>query len=306
MRKGPMNRDDLHERVDAMVAATDAFCAEHLTEEFGEMCANLTDELAMHHEDLLERGQPKSWAAGVLYAIARVNFLFDASMEPHMRADELCSLFGVSQGNASEKATRIMDAMDLVQMHPDWTVDARKADNPLIWTVLVGGVPADIRTAPMHIRRSAYEDGVIPYIPDSEGNRLPDDVEGEYDGTWRITHTHAGDGEYAPVDRPGEITVDREGDGSFALAGVTGELHGQTMEYPGWDRFEFTWGSDDDGCAAHGFGWLARGQSDEYAGEIRVHRGDEYQFLAEKLPLKGVKAQSRDRRRPVVGGPNVR
>ena len=97
MRKGPMNRDDLHERVDAMVAATDAFCAEHLTEEFGEMCANLTDELAMHHEDLLERGQPKSWAAGVLYAIARVNFLFDASMEPHMRADELCSLFGVSQ-----------------------------------------------------------------------------------------------------------------------------------------------------------------------------------------------------------------
>ena len=59
MRKGPMNPDDLHERVDVMVAATNAFCAEHLTEEFGEMCANLTDELAMHHEDLLARGQPK-------------------------------------------------------------------------------------------------------------------------------------------------------------------------------------------------------------------------------------------------------
>ena len=72
MAKGPTNRDDLHERVDEMVAATDAFCAEHLTEEFGEMCANLTDEPAMHHEDLLARGQPKSWAAGVLYAIERV------------------------------------------------------------------------------------------------------------------------------------------------------------------------------------------------------------------------------------------
>jgi hypothetical protein len=34
----------------------------------------------------------------VLYAIARVNFLFDTSMDPHMRADDLCSLFGVSQG----------------------------------------------------------------------------------------------------------------------------------------------------------------------------------------------------------------
>ena len=53
-----------------------------------------------------------------------------------------------------------MDAMDLVQMHPDWTVDARKAGNPFIWTVPVGGLPADIRTAPMHVRRSAYEDGV--------------------------------------------------------------------------------------------------------------------------------------------------
>jgi hypothetical protein len=301
-----MNRDDLHERVDAMVAATDAFCAEHLTEEFGEMCANLTDELAMHHEDLLERGQPKSWAAGVLYAIARVNFLFDASMEPHMRADELCSLFGVSQGNASEKATRIMDAMDFVPMHPDWTVDARKADNPLIWTVLVGGVPADIRTAPMHIRRSAYEDGVIPYIPDREGNRLPDDVEGEYDGRWRITYTHMGDSEYVAVDRVGAITVDGDGDGSFALAGVTGELHGQMVDYPGWDRLEFTWSGEDDGCAAHGFGWIACGPSDEYAGEIRVHRGDEYEFLAEKLPLQGAKAKSRDRRRTVVGGPIVR
>ena len=302
MRKGPTNRDALHERVDA----TDAFCAEHLTEEFGEMCANLTDELAMHHEDLLARGQPKSWAAGVLYAIARVNFLFDTSMEPHMRADDLCTLFGVSQGNASEKATRIMDAMDLVQMHPDWTVDARKGDNPLIWTVLVDGLPADIRTAPIHIRRSAYEDGVIPYIPDSEGNRLPDDVEGEYDGSWRITHTHAGDGEYAAVEQSGQITVDREGDGSFALVEATGELHGQVVEYPGWDRLEFTWSGEDDRCAAHGFGWIARGPSDEYAGEIRVHRGEEYGFLAQKLPRQRAGAPSRDQRRPVVGGPTIR
>ena len=179
-----------------------------------------------------------------------------------------------------------MDAMDLVQMHPDWTVDARKAGNPFIWTVLVGGLPADIRTAPMHVRRRAYEDGVIPYIPDREGNRLPDDVEGEYDGRWRVTHI-LGDDEYVPIDQEGAITIDREGDGAFELAGVTGELQGQMVEYPGWDRFEFTWGSEDDGRVAHGFGWIARGPSGEYAGEIRVHRGDEHGFLAEKLPQKG-------------------
>jgi hypothetical protein len=72
------------------------------------------------------------------------------------------------------------------------------------------------------------------------------------------------------------------------------------MEYPGWDRLEFTWSGKADGFAAHGFGWLASGPSDEYAGEIRVHRGDEYEFLAEKLPLQGTNTQSRDRR-PVVG-----
>ena len=60
MRKGPMNRDDLDERIDAMVTATDAFCAEYLTEEFGEVCANLTHELAVHHEDLLLRDSPRA------------------------------------------------------------------------------------------------------------------------------------------------------------------------------------------------------------------------------------------------------
>ena len=34
------------------------------------------------------------WAAGVVYAIGQVNFLFDRAQDPHATADELSQLLG--------------------------------------------------------------------------------------------------------------------------------------------------------------------------------------------------------------------
>ena len=41
------------------------------------------------------------WAAGIVYALGRVNFLSDDSYEPHMRLSDLCQKIGVSQSTAS-------------------------------------------------------------------------------------------------------------------------------------------------------------------------------------------------------------
>jgi len=38
----------------------------------------------------LDSGLARSWAGGIVYALGRVNFLSDASREPHMTMSELC------------------------------------------------------------------------------------------------------------------------------------------------------------------------------------------------------------------------
>jgi len=70
---------------DEITAVSDAFCKEHLNEEYAKMACKMTATLARKRPSPLVNGQTKSWAAGVLYTLGQVNFLFDKSQIPHMR-----------------------------------------------------------------------------------------------------------------------------------------------------------------------------------------------------------------------------
>jgi hypothetical protein len=89
----------------------------------------------------LEGGQTRSWDAGIVYALGRVNFLSDDSREPKMTMSELCEKIGVSQGNASAKSREIWDRLGLIQMDPDWCLPSMVEENPLVWIVEVNGLP---------------------------------------------------------------------------------------------------------------------------------------------------------------------
>jgi hypothetical protein len=79
----------------------------------------------------LESGRERSWAAGIVYALGRVNFLSDDSIEPHMTMSELCEKIGVSQGNASSRSREIRNRLGLMQLHPDWCLPSMLEENPL-------------------------------------------------------------------------------------------------------------------------------------------------------------------------------
>jgi len=155
----------MQSKYDEIIALTGAVCHEHLTDEYASLCRKLCAALARKRPSPLARGRTKSWAGAILYTIARVNFLFDPSQDPHMRADELCAAAGVSQGTASNKSTQIMDLLDIYQMHPDWTRHSRMDDNPMAWMIMVNGFVVDVRSQPREIQEIAYEKGLIPYIP---------------------------------------------------------------------------------------------------------------------------------------------
>lgn len=178
--------DSMQELYDEIVAISDAFCKEHFNDEYAEMARKMTAALARKRPSPLVNGRTNGWAAGILYTLGQVNFLFDKSQSPHMRADELCKRIGVSQQTASGRAQKIREMLDIFPMHPDWTLPSRVDDNPLVWILNVNGYMVDIRSMPREAQVVAYDKGLIPYIPaDRDGSGTQDDGE-EDDPYWEI------------------------------------------------------------------------------------------------------------------------
>ena len=149
-----------------IVRLTDAFCAEHLDDEYAQLCRKLAAALARKRPSPLSQGKIETWACAVTYTIGRVNFLFDKSQSPHMSAGDLCAWFGVSKSTAAAKAKGIMDTFRVTLLDPHWSLPSKIAENPLAWIVMVNGFPIDVRDAPREIQEEALRRGIIPYIPE--------------------------------------------------------------------------------------------------------------------------------------------
>jgi len=150
---------------EAITRLTDAICRDHLDDEYATLCRQLTAALARKRPSPLARGKTEVWACSIVYALGSVNFLFDSSQTPHMRADELCGWFGVSQSTASNKARLIREMFGMMPLDPRWCRPSRLDDNPLAWMIQVNGLIVDARDVPRPIQEEAYRLGLIPYIP---------------------------------------------------------------------------------------------------------------------------------------------
>src|SRR5262249_15761659 len=149
----------------AIVALTDVFCRAHLDEEYAQLARHATAALCRKRPSPLATGHLKTWACGIVYALGSVNFLFDKSQKPTMRAAELCAEFGVSQSTGAGKAKRVRDALGMSQMDPQWYRPSKMEANPLAWMILVDGFAVDVRSMPRDIQEAAYAKGLIPYLP---------------------------------------------------------------------------------------------------------------------------------------------
>ncbi len=147
-----------------LVSLTDAFCDMHLNAEYKNLCCKLAVAVCRKGLPVL-KGKPAGWAAGIAYAIGRVNFLDDPSQNPHKKSKEIASGFGVSVATMQAKARVISDELALMPFHPDWSLPSQTDNNPLVWMLEVNGFLMDIRKAPRKVQVVAYEKGLIPYIP---------------------------------------------------------------------------------------------------------------------------------------------
>ena len=78
-------------KYEAIAAIIKEFCKEHLNEEYSDISLLMLEKLCRKRPSPIEYGKPNTWACGIIYAIGSINFLFDKSQTPHIRASECYS-----------------------------------------------------------------------------------------------------------------------------------------------------------------------------------------------------------------------
>ena len=151
---------------DEIVGMTDAFCREHLDDEYGVLCRKLAGILARKRPSPLTRGRPESWASGIVRVVGWVNFLGDPSQPHHMKMTDIDKRIGVSEATGSAKATAIRKLLKIHTLDPEWTLPSLIDQNPMVWMIEVNGLIVDVRRLPREIQEAAFQKGLIPYIPD--------------------------------------------------------------------------------------------------------------------------------------------
>lgn len=104
----------------------------------------------------------------MLYAVGRVNFLFDRSQRLHLSGDELAALTGVPKTTMANKARRICDLAGLGLLDFEFSRRELLERNPLAWLVEVNGIPVDARWLPPELQAEARRKGLIPDLPVTE------------------------------------------------------------------------------------------------------------------------------------------
>jgi len=155
---------------DRIGGLTDDFSALRLSDEYAVLARRMAAALARKRPSPLLAGYPETWACGILYALGKINFLFDKAQVPHLRAEDLCAGFGVASSTGSAKAKAVLDHLRIRGHDPHWTLPSRIDSQPFTWLVSVNGCVVDIREMPRAIQVEALRRGIIPFLPEGPPN----------------------------------------------------------------------------------------------------------------------------------------
>ena len=150
---------------DQVVAVTDAVCLEHLDVEYVGLCRKVVGKLGRKRPSPLARGDRGIWAAGVVYAVGQLNFVFDPEQTPHATADQLSGWLGVKKTTMANKAKLIRDTLHLSHFDSEFMRRDLVEASPLTWLLELDGLLVDIRHAPVPFQVRAFELGLIPFVP---------------------------------------------------------------------------------------------------------------------------------------------
>ena len=197
-------------KYDIIAPVIKEFCEEHLNEEYSDISLLMLEKLCRKRPSPIDFGKPNTWACGIIYAVGSINFLFDKSQTPHMRASELAEKFGISSSTAGNKAGEIRKLLNTGTFDPEWTLPSKLEDNPYVWMFETSsGFIVDVRYAPREIQEELFEARLIPFIPlDKEDDEVEQDEKKEQKAEQQKTGNTKKKREHIEVE--GQISFDEQ------------------------------------------------------------------------------------------------
>ncbi|MFH1005936.1 MAG: DUF6398 domain-containing protein [Candidatus Latescibacterota bacterium] len=99
--------DEKKERLQEIKSIVHSFCEERLDEELEGYALKLCDAIGRKRKINILRGKKEVWAASAVYAIARLNFLFDQKSDHYISVEDICNFFDSKKSTIANKATQI-------------------------------------------------------------------------------------------------------------------------------------------------------------------------------------------------------
>ena len=169
--------DQVQPVFEEIAGLVDAFCREHLNDEYADLCRKLTEKLARKRPSPLVSGKPATWACGIVRTIGWVNFFDDRSQEPHMKLTAIDKGFGVGESTGQGKSMLIRKMMKIKSMDPAWSLRSQMNENPMVWMVQIQGFLVDARFLEREVQEELLRQGAIPFIPERPSIAAEDDDE---------------------------------------------------------------------------------------------------------------------------------
>ena len=152
-------------KYDELAAIIEPYCDNYLNMEYKTLCLHAVEKLCRKRPSPLSSGSVNTWAAGIIYAVAQNNFIFDKNQSIHMTAEELVEPLGVAKTTASSKAAQIRKLLKIDHFNSEWVLASDIENNSALWYVMVNGLIVDARTLPLEMQIYCAEKGLIPYVP---------------------------------------------------------------------------------------------------------------------------------------------
>jgi hypothetical protein len=148
-----------------IISITDLVCKQYLNEEYAILSKKAAAALCRKRSTSLS-GNYNSWACGIVYALGTINFLFDKTQKPYLKASDLCSLFGLSKSTGQSKAKMVLQLLKMSHFDVKWLLPSLLDDHPMAWMISYNGFIVDVRYMPKEVQLMVYQKGLIPKIPE--------------------------------------------------------------------------------------------------------------------------------------------
>jgi len=97
-----------------------SYCDKHLNDDYKKLSLLVFDDYDILIPNGMKRGNPKTWAASIIWAIGSVNFLSDKSFLPYASLNDVCTFFNTNTSTIGNKASQIKKKLAIDHFNNDY------------------------------------------------------------------------------------------------------------------------------------------------------------------------------------------